>query len=357
MLFDTEIRRAKHQPKPYRLTDGRGLYLLVTPAGGKLWRWKYRFAGAEKLMSFGQYPDVPLVAARERHVAARKLLASGIDPMAQRKADKLATATSDANSFQSIAHLWMKHWSAGKSERHVGITRRRLELNTFPLLGARPIAEIEAPELVEMVKGIERRGVSDLAKRSLETTGQIFRYAIAHGYAKRNPAADIKPSDVLQPTKKINFARVDKKELPALLKAIEIYRGKVLTRLAMKLMALTFLRTKELICGRWDEIDLAERRWKIPAERMKIGDDPHIVPLATQTIELLELLRSISGAGELMFPGDVDHRKPMSNNTILFALKRMGYQGRMTGHGFRGLASTELHEHRATARPHGERSG
>jgi integrase len=325
------------------MTDGRGLFLWVTPTGGKLWRWKYRFDGAQKQMSYGKYPDVALVDARERHTEARKLLAAGVDPMAQRKAEKAALMASDANSFQAVAGLWLAHWRVGKSPRHVDTTRRRMEANMLPLLGARPIVEIEAPELVAMVKAIETRGASDLAKRALETTGQIFRYAIAHGHAKRNPAADIRPGDVLKPTRKVNFARVEAKELPALLRAIEVYRGTIVTRLAMKLMALTFVRTSELIGARWCEFDSEARRWDIPAERMKMKT-PHIVPLPSQAVELLELLRTVTGAGELLFPGDRDQRKPMSNNTILVSLRRMGYKGVMTGHGFRGLASTILHE-------------
>jgi integrase len=343
LLTDTEIRKAKPKDAGYHMTDGRGLFLWVTPAGGKLWRWKYRFNGAQKQMSYGSYPDVSLADARERHAEARKLLAADIDPMAQRKANKDAIKAADANSFQSVAHLWLSHWAEGKSPRHVDTTRRRLETNVFPLLGSRPIMEIEAPELVTVVKSIEARGVSDLAKRALETIGQIFRYAIAHGYAKRNPAADIKPGDILKATRKTNYARVTAKELPALLKAIEVYTGKVTTRFAMKLMALTFVRTGELIGARWDEIDIEGKRWNIPAERMKMKT-PHIVPLATQSLEVLELLRSITGNGELLFPGDRDPRKPMSNMTILVALKRMGYGGIQTGHGFRGIASTILHE-------------
>lgn len=343
MLTDTQIRRASAGDRDYRMTDGRGLYLSVTATGGKLWRYKYRHDGREKLMSFGQYPDVPLVDARERHGAARKLLASGVDPMAARKAERAASAQGDVSSFQAIALMWLDHWSTGKSVQHVDATRRRLEANVYPVLGSRPIGNVEAPDLVAMVKAIEGRGVGDLAKRALQTTGQIFRYAIAHGYAKRNPVADIKPGDVLKPTRKTNLARVDAAELPALLKAIEIYRGKVITRLAMKLMALTFPRTSELIGGRWEEIDIAARRWNIPAERMKMKM-PHIIPLSTQALEVLELLRELSGKGELMFPGDVDSKRTMSNNTILEALDRMGYGGRMTGHGFRGLASTLLHE-------------
>jgi integrase len=263
--------------------------------------------------------------------------------MAERKAKKIADQVAGENSFASLTERWLEHWQQGKSPRHVDTTRRRIDSNMLPLLGARPIAEIEAPELVAMVKAIETRGASDLAKRALETTGQIFRYAIAHGYAKRNPAADIRPGDILKPTRKVNFARVDAKELPALLRAIEVYRGKVITRLAMKLMALTFVRTSELIGACWEEFDMEARRWNIPADRMKMKT-PHIVPLAIQTLELLELLRSITGGGELLFPGDRDHRRQMSNNTILVSLKRMGYGGVMTGHGFRGIASTILHE-------------
>jgi integrase len=342
-LTDTEIRRTKKREKPYKLSDGGNLYLWITPSGGKLWRWAYRHERKEKLMTFGRYPEVSLARARERHVEARRLLAVGVDPMAERKAKKIADHVAGENSFASLTERWLEHWQQGKSPRHVDTRRRRIDSNMLHLLGARPIAEIEAPELVAMVKAIETRGASDLAKRALETTGQIFRYAIAHGYAKRNPAADIRPGDILKPTRKVNFARVDAKELPTLLRAIEVYRGKVVTRLAMKLMALTFVRTSELIGACWKEFDMEARRWNIPAERMKMKT-PHIVPLAIQTLELLELLRSITGGGELLFPGDRDHGRQMSNNTILVSLKRMGYGGVMTGHGFRGIASTILHE-------------
>jgi integrase len=189
-----------------------------------------------------------------------------------------------------VGALWLEHWRIEKSAQHVDATRRRLETNVYPKLGSRPIGEIRAPELVAMVKAIEARGVGDLAKRALETCGQIFRYGIAHGHCERNPAADIKPGDVLRPRAKVNLARVDAAELPALLRAIEVYRGKVLTRLAMKLMALTFVRTSELIGARWSEIDFDARRWNIPAERMKMKS-PHVVPLATQAIEILALLQ------------------------------------------------------------------
>ncbi len=342
-LTDTEIRKAKASDKAYRMSDGNGLYLWLTPAGGKLWRWAYDYSGKEKLMTFGRYPDVPLALARERHGAARKLLATGIDPMAQRKAEKTAQMATSANSFQSVASLWMEHWQDGKSPRHVAYVKRRMDTDILPCLGARPIAEIEAPELVAMTKVIEQRGARDIAKRALETTGQVFRYAIAHGHTRRNPASEIRPSDILKTTRRVNYARVDAKELSALLKAIEVYRGTPITRMAIKLIALTFVRTSELIGAKWSEFDMEAARWNIPAERMKMRT-PHIVPLSAQTIEVLEMLRTLTGASEWLFPGDRSAAKPMSNNTILKALERMGYKGRMTGHGFRGLASTILHE-------------
>jgi integrase len=325
------------------MSDGGGLYLWLTPSGGKLWRWSYVYDRKEKLMSFGKYPDVTLAMARERHATARRMLANGVDPMAERKATKIAEREANENSFASVAARWLEHWREGKSLRHVDSVRRRMDADLLPCLGARPIREIEAPELVLMVKNIEDRGARDIAKRALETTGQIFRYAIAHGQAKRNPASEIRPSDILKTVQKVNYARIDAKELPTLLKQIEVYPGTHVTRLAIKLMALTFVRTSELIGARWSEFDIEAGRWDIPAERMKMRT-PHIVPLARQAVEVLEVLRTLTGDSEWVFPGDRNAKKPMSNNTILKGLERMGYKGRMTGHGFRGLASTILHE-------------
>jgi integrase len=213
----------------------------------------------------------------------------------------------------------------------------------FPLIGSRPVSEIQAPELVKMMKAIQRRGALDIAKRCYQMTSQVFRYAIAHGLAERNPAGDIKPSDILPSRRQTNYARVDARELPALLRAIEAYQGTPVTRLAIKLLALTFVRTGELIAARWEEFDLQAGQWRIPAERMKMRTE-HIVPLSLQAIQILQILYGITGHSKLLFPGERDHSKPISNNTILKALERMGYKGRMTGHGFRGLASTILHE-------------
>jgi len=342
-LTDTQIHRSKPGDTPYKLSDGHGLYLLVKPNGGRLWRWKFRFDGKEKLMAFGTYPELSLADARERHATARRQLVNGIDPMGERKAEKTAVIVTTEHTFKKIAEQWLEHWRGNKSARHSETTRNRLKSNVYPILGERPIAEVEPIELVRLAKDIEARGASDMAKRILQIVGMVCRYAVAHGYAKRNPATEIHPSDILKPTRKQNMARIDAKELPALLRAIEVYEGRQLTRLAMKLMALTFVRTSELIGARWEEFDFDARRWSIPATRMKMKT-PHIVPLSSQTIEVLELLQTISGSGALVFPGEQDANKPMSNMTILKALERMGYKGRMTGHGFRGLASTILHE-------------
>jgi integrase len=342
-LTDTEVRKSKPGDKPYRLSDANSLFLWITPAGGKLWRWAYEFEGREKLMSLGKYPIVTLAEARDRRDQARKLLANGSDPMAKRKEEKTVVRAQTEGSFQNIASLWLEHWQDGKSPRHVEYTRRRMEMDILPVLGTRPIAEIEAPELVAMTKAIEERGARDIAKRALETAGQVFRYAIAHGYARRNPATEIRPRDILKSARKTNYARVDAKELPTLLRAIEVYQGTHVTRLAVKLMALTFVRTGELIGARWSELNLEAARWDIPAERMKMRM-AHTVPLSRQTMEVLDTLKTLSGQSEFLFPGDRNPEKPMSNMTILGALKRMGFEGRMTGHGFRGLASTILHE-------------
>jgi integrase len=347
MLKDQQVKNAKTpDSEPYIMADERGLFLLVTPGGGKLWRWRYRFAGKQKIMSYGQYPDLSIADARDMHQHARNLLAKGIDPMAEKKAAKEARKELEAvkdHSFRAVSELWLKWWSTDKSAQHVDATRRRLEANVLPLIGSRPVGEIQPTEIVRVVRSIEARERGDLAKRAFQVCGQIFRHAIAEGITENNPVAKLKPGDVLKPTVKTNVARISVEELPTLLRDIELYQGKVITRLAMKLMALTFLRTSELIEGVWTEIDFEARRWTIPAERMKMPA-PHVVPLSTQAIEVLEMLRTVTGKERFLFPGEQDSSKPMSNNTILFALHRMGYKHRMTGHGFRGVASTILHE-------------
>ncbi len=342
-LTDTEIRRAQPQAKSYRLADSGGLSLEVSPAGGKLFRWKYRFERKEKLMALGKYPQVSLAVARKRHASGRELLAAGIDPSAQRKSEKTVQKDIVEKSFATIAGKWLEHWKDDKSPRHVDSTGRRLATNILPSLGSLQMADIRAPHIVAMAQTIEARGARDVAKRALETTNQIFRFAIAHGLTDRNPAAEIRPRDILKPSPKTNYSRIDEKDLPELLRKIEFYQGTHVTRVALKLMSLTFVRTGELIGAKWSEFDLEVGRWTIPAERMKMRS-LHIVPLARQTRELLGMLCELTGHSEYLFPGDRTPLKPMSNMTILKALDRMGYKGRMTGHGFRGLASTMLHE-------------
>jgi integrase len=344
-LTDTAIKKAQTTDKIQKLSDGAGLQLHIVPTGGKLWRWAYRFGGKQKTMPLGIYPATSLAQARALHREGVKLLATGVDPMAQKKADKVAKAVASENNFEAVAREWWAHWKhARTSDHHVDQTLRRLVADVFPAIGIRPIAEIEAPELVAMAKEIEKRGAGELAKRSLQVCSMIFRYAIANGKASRNPAIDIRPSDVLKARKVENYARVGAGELPQLLRKIEAYQGRPTTRLALKLMALTFVRTSELIEARWAEFDLDAARWDIPAERMKMRQ-PHIVPLSPQAVDILRTLHTISGGRELLFPGERDHSKPMSNNTLLKALDIMGYKHTMTGHGFRGVASTVLHEH------------
>jgi integrase len=343
ILKDLAVRSAKPKAVAYKMSDGAGLYLYVSPTGGKLWRWDYRFDRKAKTMAFGRYPDVTLVLAREKHAENRQLLASGVDPMVHRKAAKIEDKMTSESAFANVADKWLEHWKHGKSARHVDTTRRRLTTNILPHLEGKLLNEITAPLLVQMVKAIQDRGARDIAKRALETAGQIFRFAVAHGYAERNPAADIRPADVLQKAFKTNFARIDAKQLPHLLRQIQVYPGRHTTRLAIKLLALTFVRTGELIAAKWSEFDLENARWDIPAERMKMRTS-HIVPLARQTLEALVELHSLTGTSEWLFPGEGPNNKHMSNNTILKGLERMGYKGTMTGHGFRGLASTILHE-------------
>lgn len=344
-LTDLKIKNAKKRAAAYRLADGGGLHLYVTSAGGKLWRWKYRFDGKEKLMSFGPYPEITLADARVIHLEHRRKLLSGTDPMAEKKAKKTAQQIQEVqNPFERVAKGWFAKWKHGKCERHASYTERRMNADILPLLGPRAIETIQSPDIVAMVQAIQERGATDVARRALQTSNQIFRYALALGYVKHNPAATFRPSDVLPQKSTENFARLDKADLPGLLRKIEFYDGSPVTRLAMKLMALVFVRTSELIGAEWKEFDIKEARWDITKERMKGGKRPHIVPLARQAVAVLNELWNYRKSERWVFPGDHDDKKHMSNNTILGALKRMGFKGEMTGHGFRGIASTILHE-------------
>ena len=339
-LTDTAIRQAKPRDKQYKLSDERGLFLLVHPNGGKYWRLKYRIGGTEKTLALGVYPDIGLKKARQARDDARKLLATGDDPVAVRKAEKQA----DAMTFKAVAKKWFTHWKPGVTESHAASIWQRLEMDILPVLGSVPANDLTAAQVRDCVKAIEARGALDIAKRQLQKCSQIMRYAVAHDLAERNPVADIQPSDILPARKKRNYSRIDAKELPQLLRDMDAYVGSEHTRLALQLMALTFVRTSELIAAKWNEFNFDANRWDIPAERMKVKTAPHTVPLSKQALAILEKLQAISFDREFVFPADTGKPTHMSNNTILYALYRMGYRGRMTGHGFRGVASTILHE-------------
>jgi integrase len=344
-LTDIECKRAvcplgKAQ---HRVADEKGMYLEVLPSGGKYWRLKYRILGKEKRLALGVYPDVSLAQARKARDDARTLIQAGEDPGQLKKDAKQARSVSLGNTFEAVAKGWFDNWRETKTERHADQVWRRLQTDVFPAIGGKPVADVTPLHLVNMAQAIERRGTADLARRMLQTSAQVFRYAAVNGLIKHNPALNVKPADALKPHRQTNHARLDERELPELLRKIEAYVGHPCTRLAMKLMALTFVRTGELINAKWEEFDLDAAEWRIPAERMKMRS-PHIVPLSSQSIDALRVLHTITGGRAILFQGERDHNKPMSNNTILAALKRMGYGGRMTGHGFRGIASTSLHE-------------
>lgn len=271
-LTDTACKSAKCPPdKPRaRFSDSGGLYLEVTPNGAKLWRWKYRHGGKEKRLALGAYPAVTLKQAHADRDAARALLDTGTDPVQARKDDMAAQQLRLGTTFEAVARAWYANWSAARSQRHAGYVIRRLEADVFLAIGAKPIGDITAPQLLAMAKKIEARGALDIARRAWQTCGQVFEYALAHGQIERNPAKDVRPGAALKPRQQGHYARIDAKELPELLRRIYAYPGSAYTRMAMQLMALTFVRTGELIGARWEEFDLDGAEWRIPAGRMKM---------------------------------------------------------------------------------------
>jgi len=342
-LTDLQLRNLTTRERPYKVADGNSLFVLVAPTGLRAWRWRYYFAGKEKILPLGSYPEVGLAQARAARDEARKQVLAGLDPAGERRDAKVALRSAHENSFESVARAWHRVWSTERHARYAEDVIGRLERNVFPVIGHKPVAHIEPKDVVRMMELIQGRGATDIARRVRNTCSQVFRYALTKGLCSRNPAGEFKPSDVLPQRKAGNHARIDESELPQLLRRIEAYEGSQITRLAMKLLAFTFVRTSELIEAKWEEIDFENAEWRIPAARMKMKQ-LHVVPLAPQAIDVLRTLQVISGKSGLLFPGERDRRKPMSNNTILKALERMGYKGKMTGHGFRGLASTTLYE-------------
>jgi integrase len=348
-LTDTAIRRAKPQAKAVKLFDGGGLYLEVNPAGGKWWRWKYRFGGKEKRLSLGVYPDVSLKAAREKRDTARQQLAAGIDPGQARRAEKLAQA--GAESFEAIAREWHAKFSPGWVASHGDRILKRLEKDLFPWVGKRPIAEIKAPELLGVLRRIESRGALETAHRAMQNCGQVFRYAVATGRAERDPTGDLRGA-LPAPKEKHHASIIEPKRIGELLRAIDTYEGFFATKCALRLAPLVFVRPGELRKAQWREFDLDKGEWRIPAERMKMREQ-HIVPLSRQATAILRELEPLTNkaipskpdAPCYVFPGGRSRERPMSENAILAALRRMGYaKDEMTGHGFRSMASTLLHE-------------
>jgi integrase len=342
-LTDTAIRRAKAQQKPYKMFDSGGLFLLVTASGGKWWRFKYRFAGKEKLLSLGVFPEISLKEARDRRDQERKNLAHKIDPGINRKAVKAAWTDNQSNSFEVVAREWVGKqssvWSGSNTAKIIG----QLELNIFPWLGERPIADITPPELLAVLRRTEGRGAIHTAHRVLQTCGQIFRYAIVTGRAVRDPAADLRGA--LQPAQSGHFAAVtEPKAVGALLRVLHDYQGSIITRCALRLAPLVFVRPGELRKAEWQEINFEKCEWNIPAKRMKMKE-PHLVPLSRQALEVLTELHFLTGRGAYLFPSTRTPKRPMSDNAVLSALRRMGIgKDEMTGHGFRAMARTVLDE-------------
>ncbi|MEE9913540.1 MAG: integrase arm-type DNA-binding domain-containing protein [Deltaproteobacteria bacterium] len=340
-LTDMKVLKAKPKDKPASFFDGGGLYLLVTPTGGKLWRFKYRFNKQEKKLALGSYPEISLLDARQRREDARKLLANGIDPGAVRKAQKQANIQ-ETETFEVIAREWHNKFMTTWKRSHYERVLSRLERDVFPHLGKSPIAQIKAPELLGVLRRLEARGITHTAHIIRGICGQIFRYAVATGRAERDPSADLRGA--LPPVKTINRAAItDPVKVGELLRAIDSYRGSFIVQSALKFAPLTFVRPGELRHAEWSEIDFEKTEWNIPANKMKMKQ-PHLVPLSKQAIEILTEIKKLTGEGQYVFPGRTSAR-PMSDNAILAALRNMGYEkSEMSGHGFRAMARTILDE-------------
>lgn len=342
-LTVTQIKNAKPKEKAYKLADEHGLYLLVTPTGSKLWKLKYRFAGMEKKLSFGSFPEVSLAAARELRKDARAQLADMIDPSVLKNSIKRSKKLAEENSFEAIAREWHAKFTPKWTKGHAARILIRLEQDIFPWIGKRPLTEVTAPELLSALRRVENRGAIETAHRISQICGQVFRYAIATGRAERNPAADLKGA--LAPVAQKHHASItDPVEIGKLLRAMEDYRGIFVTKCALRLAPLFFVRPGELRHAEWSEFDLEKKEWRIPAEKMKMRVQ-HIVPLSSQAISILNELHPYTGEGKYLFPSTRTPARPMSENTVIAALRRLGYATHeMTGHGFRSMASTLLNE-------------
>jgi len=343
-LSDIAIRNAKPAIKAFKLYDEKGLFIQITPSGGKWWRFKYRFEGKEKLLSLGTYPEVSLAEARESRDLARKLLAKTppVDPSVSRQSEKAAKKLSSANSFEQNAREWIASHMANKSESHRNKVLRRFEIYLFPWIGKQPISDITAPEILAPVKRIEKLGKLETAHRTLQSAGQVFRYAVQHGRAIRDVTADLKGA--LPPLSVKHMAAfTEPKDVAELLRAIDGFTGTLTVQTALRLAPLVFVRPSELRKAKWADIDLEAGEWRYLVSKTKTD---HLVPLSNQAIEILRELQPLSGHGEFVFMGGHNPQMPMSEAAINAALKRMGYDTKtqITGHGFRAMARTILHE-------------
>jgi len=341
-LTDKTIKNAHPETKLKKLFDGNGLILLVYPNGSKYWSYKYRYLGKEKSLSLGIYPETGLADARKKLIAVRELVSEGQDPSEVRKATKRKMLISNENSFEVVGREWLDARMPGWTPRYAEYMRKRLEIDLFPKLGNRPIKNIDARELLAVVRTIEKRGALELANRALQYAGQIFMYGIATGRADRNPANDLKGA--LKTHVKKGYTHLKAVDLPEFLQKLEGFQDITLqTKLATKLLLLTFVRTSELRGATWSEFDFDKSEWHISPERMKMRRG-HIVPLSKQAMAVLNELKSLNGKWQYVFPQEHKPIKCMSENAILYALYRMGYKNRTTGHGFRHTASTILNE-------------
>lgn len=339
-LSDAKLRVLNTPGKHF---DGGGMFLWLTKAGGRYWRLKYRFGGREKLLALGVYPEVSLKEARELAGEARKLLADGLDPGAERKAGKAQAAHDAVNTLEVVARDWLKH-QAGRWQRGTAdAIRASLESNVFPKLGARPLASIRPREIKAVIKAVEARGASDMAGRVLQRLKAIYRWAVTHDRIEVNPMLDLVPSEVLKPREVQHRAAMAERDLPAFLRQLDVYPGDPTTVNALRLLILTAARPGEIRGARWDEFDLDAGVWTIPGERMKMGAE-HRVPLSRQAVAVVRAMQPLSGDRELVFPSPTYRSKPLSENTFNSALTRMGHKGTATAHGFRALFSTVANE-------------
>jgi integrase len=342
-LTDVAVRTAKPQEAPYKLSDGGGLYLLVRPDGARYWRMDYRWIGKRGTLAFGVYPTVTLVEAREKRQNAKKQIAAGVDPSAQRKLDKIASAIAHKNTFRAVGDEWLdKLTREGRAEATLAKTKWLLEL-AYPVIGDRPIADVSPPELLSALRRVEARGRYETARRLRSTCGQVFRYAIATGRAERDPSTDLRGA-LTAPKVKHRAAITEPVAIGALLRAIDGYDGQPATLAALRLAPLVIVRPGELRKAEWIEIDFEAAEWRIPAAKMKMRL-PHRVPLAQQSIAILRNLQALTGGGRYVFPSVRTVARPISENTLNAALRRLGYgKNDMTTHGFRSTASVRLNE-------------